>query len=174
VNFVVVPSHAPEMQPEHLTARETALINAYRKARHVAKKHPDALVLGADTIVCLGSKMYGKPADRLEAARMLAELQGHTHEVVTGVCLLHLRHHNQHLFAESTEVTFRSLAAHEIDAYLNSVNTLDKAGAYAIQEHGDTIIQEIQGSRSNVIGLPMERLRAELAAWPVLLPRPST
>lgn len=166
LEFAVITARTPEVAPEHLSPHETALINAHRKARAVAKLHPDALVLGADTIVCLGSQIYGKPADLAEAQAMLAKLQGRTHAVVTGVCLLHLRAHRQRLFAVSTAVTFRHLHADQIRRYLAKIHPLDKAGAYAIQDEGDDIVQGIHGSFSNVVGLPVERLRAELKAWP--------
>ena len=123
------------------------------------------IVLGADTIVCLEDELFGKPAHLAEAKRMLSGLQGKTHQVVTGVCLIHLRHRREKLFAETTHVTFRSLTSEDIDRYLSSMNPLDKAGAYAIQEHGDAIVQDIDGSYSNVVGLPIERLRAELDGW---------
>jgi septum formation protein len=162
LEFRVVPSSAIEACHEQLTGVELCQLNAYRKARAVAKHFPDALVLGADTLVCLGNRLFGKPADRDEAARMLGELQGRTHQVVTGVCLVQARAHRQRLFAECTEVTFRALDLTAIDRYLEHVNPLDKAGAYAIQEHGELIVREISGSFSNVVGLPVERLQAEL------------
>jgi septum formation protein len=165
MEFQVVPSDAEEVHNEDLTATEISQLNAYRKARAVAKKFPDALVLGADTLVYLGTTLFGKPADLADARRMLAELQGRTHEVVTGVCLLHLRGHRQKIFADSTDVTFRELSAREIADYLLLINPLDKAGAYAIQEHGGQIVEKISGSLSNVIGLPLEKLGAELAEW---------
>ncbi len=143
-----------------------AEINAYLKARTVAKRHPDALVLGADTIVSLDTRLFGKPGTLEEAYLMLEQLQGRTHVVVTGICLLRLRTHRQRVSAESTAVTFRPLDAVKIRRYLTQVNPLDKAGAYAIQEHGDEIIERLAGSYSNVVGLPMERLSAELQAWP--------
>ena len=96
---------------------------------------------------------------------MLARLQGRTHQVVTGVSLICLRAYRERTFAVSTDVTFRPLTAEQIDGYLSKMNPLDKAGAYAIQEHGDMIISEISGSYSNVVGLPVEQLRAELSAW---------
>lgn len=166
IEFSSLPAQVPEVQPDHLSPHETAQINAYRKCRFIAKQEPDALVLGADTIVCLGDSVFGKPADMAEAQRMLARLQGRTHEVVTGLCLIHLRLHRQKLFAVSTAVTFRKLHADQIRRYLSKVNPLDKAGAYAIQEEGDEIVKRIHGSYSNVVGLPVERLKQELAAWP--------
>ena len=165
IGFRVVPAEAVEVQPEHLTPGETCQINAYRKARTVAKKFPDSLVLGADTLVCLGTRVFGKPANSLEAEQMLLELQGREHEVITGLCLIHLRFHRLQTFADTTSVTFHPLGLEEIRAYLSRIHPLDKAGAYAIQEHGDLIVERIEGSYSNVVGLPVERLREALAAW---------
>src|ERR1043165_1368418 len=107
-DFQIVPSDAPEVHDEQLTAWEMAQVNAYRKARVVAKKFPDAIVLGADTLVYLDrdTKLFGKPADQQDAARMLSELQGRVHAVITGVCLLQLRTHRQRVFADWTDVKF--------------------------------------------------------------------
>ncbi len=96
---------------------------------------------------------------------MLGALEGREHQVITGVCLLHLRAHRQSLFWDQTIVYFRSLGADEINAYLDRINPLDKAGAYAIQEHGEMIVASTRGSFSNVVGLPLERLREELIAF---------
>ena len=166
LDFKVVPADVAESQHEQLTARELSQVNAYRKARAVAKKFPDALVLAADTLVYLEAALFGKPATLEEAYRMLEQLAGRTHQVVTGVCLLQLRKHRQAVFAECTSVTFHPLDEVRIRRYLNRVNPLDKAGAYAIQEEGDLIVEKITGSYTNVVGLPMERLGQELAAWP--------
>jgi septum formation protein len=165
MDFNVMPSQLPEIHHEQLTARELAQVNAYRKARSVAKKFPDALVLGADTLVHLDTALFGKPATLEDAYRMLEILQGRTHQVVTAICLLNLRNHRQSIFAEGTSVTFRSLDAVRIRRYLTKVNPLDKAGAYAIQEEGDQLVEKISGSYTNVVGLPIERLRAELSHW---------
>ena len=165
VVFDVVPAAVAECDHEHLTVAEVCLLNAHRKARAVAKRHPDRLVLAADTLVALGGRRFGKPADRAEAFRMLTELAGHTHEVFTGVCLLELRNHRERLFAETTTVAFRPLREEQINAYLSLVNPLDKAGAYAIQERGDLLVAEIRGSYTNVVGQPVERLLDELRAW---------
>jgi septum formation protein len=165
LEFRVVPSDACEVHSEELTARELSQINAYRKARAVAKRFPDALVLAADTLVYLNATPFGKPANLAEARGMLAQLQGKTHEVVTGVCLTQLRNHRQKMFFVSTDVTLHALGPEEIQNYLTRINPLDKAGSYAIQEHGTMIVREISGSFSNVVGLPMERLTAELEGW---------
>jgi septum formation protein len=165
LEFRVVPGDAAEVLDEHLSPLEICQLNAHRKARAVAKKIPDALVLGADTLVFLDGEIMGKPRDAADARRMLTRLQGRTHRVVTGVSLIHLREHRERLFAEATEVTFRPLSAGQIGDYLSKINPLDKAGAYAVQEHGDAIIAAISGSRSNVVGLPLEKVADELAAW---------
>ena len=168
LDFEVIPGHAEESQPQHLTPTEACLLNAYHKARVIAKKHPDALVVGADTEVVLGRRVFGKPRNMSDAHSMLADLSGRAHEVITGVCLVHLRHHVQQLFFERTIVKFRALESEDIVEYLEKINPLDKAGAYAIQEHGDEIVEAVEGSFSNVVGLPIERLRDELRAIEML------
>jgi septum formation protein len=165
LQFKVVPGDATEIFDGQLSPHELCQLNAHRKARAVAKKNPDALVLGADTLVFLGREIFGKPRDLDEAEQMLAKLQGRTHQVVTGVCLMHLRAHREKIFAAGTDVTFHPLDAEQIREYLSKINPLDKAGAYAIQEHGEKIVAEISGSYSNVVGLPVEKLGEELAAW---------
>ncbi|HAO77396.1 MAG TPA: septum formation protein Maf [Verrucomicrobia subdivision 3 bacterium] len=165
VKFRIIPSDATEVAHEHLTPLEICQLNAHRKARAVAKKIPDALVIGADTLVFLDNKILGKPRNLADARRMLARLQGRTHQVVTGVSLIHLRAHRERVFAISTDVLFHPLDAGQIRDYLSRINPLDKAGAYAIQESGERIVSEISGSYSNVVGLPVERLREELSAW---------
>ena len=165
IEFKVMPAEASEILHEQLTAGEAAQLNAYRKARSVAKKYPDALVIGADTLVYIDTVLFGKPANLEAAYLMLERLQGRTHQVVTAVCLLNLRNHRQRIFADTTTVTFKPLDAVKIRRYLGKVDPLDKAGAYAIQEQGDMVVEKFSGSFSNVVGLPLERLRTELKAW---------
>ncbi|MCU0772023.1 MAG: Maf family protein [Verrucomicrobia bacterium] len=165
LDFLVVPSEVSELHHEELSAGEISQLNAYRKARQVAKQHPDCLVIGADTLVSLGTRLYGKPSSRQHATEMLVELAGRTHSVTTGVCLLHLRGHRQQVFAETSFVTFHPLSPARIETYLARVNPLDKAGAYAIQESGELIVENVIGSFTNVVGLPLARLREELLLW---------
>jgi septum formation protein len=165
LKFRIIPSAATEVLDEQLSPFEVCQLNARRKARAVAKKNPDSLVLGADTLVFLDGEIMGKPASPADAERMLTRLQGRTHQVVTGISLIHLRAHRERIFAVGTEVMFHPLDAGQIRDYLAKVNPLDKAGAYAIQEHGDLIISEISGSYSNVVGLPVERLKGEIQSW---------
>src|SRR6266404_2653575 len=139
-----------------------AMQNAQRKARAVAGRHPDSVVIGADTIVVLNGEHFGKPRDLEDAAGMLGRLAGRRHEVVTGVCLLHHALDLELTFAETTHVWMRPLTSPQIGEYLGKINPLDKAGAYAIQEHGSGIVERIEGSYHNVMGLPTERLAATL------------
>jgi septum formation protein len=170
VDFEVIPSRAPESESEHLSPGELCSLNAYRKARLISKHHPDALVIGMDTVVALESKVLGKPRDMDEAFQMMRWLQGQTHRVLTGVCMIHLRTHKQKIFVEQTVVTFRPLNEDQIRNYYQHVNPLDKAGAYAIQENGDQIVANVQGSYTNVVGLPIERLQAELNEFESVVP----
>ncbi len=166
-DFTVVVSQAPEDQPEHLSPMESAQLIARRKALAVARANPHALVIGADTVVCLGRTVYGKPKHPDHARQMLFELQGRIHEVITGVCLMQWRPHREVLFADITRVAFKPLTGPEIDDYLSRINPLDKAGAYAIQEFGDMIIADIEGSFDNVVGLPTEKVVQALQKWAI-------
>lgn len=154
-----------ETASRHLTPNEIAKTNAHRKALAVAKNHPKAVVIGSDTVVALGPKTFGKPKDLQEAARFLKKLSGKTHQVLSGVCLLSLEPLKVKLFSETTHVGVQKINDQTIREYLSLINPLDKAGGYAIQEHGEWIIGEIFGSYTNVVGLPMERLREELKHW---------
>ncbi len=135
------------------------LENARLKAEAVAQMNPRALVIGADTVIRFGGKTIGKPADLEDAKRILAMLSGRTHDVATGVCVRCVEADILVRFEDITHVTFRTLTPEAIDNYVQAVNVLDKAGAYAIQEHGEDIIESVDGSLTNVIGLPVERLK---------------
>ena len=135
------------------------LENAMHKAEAVAELNPRALVIGADTVIRFEGKTIGKPADLEDAKRILAMLSGRTHDVTTGVCVRCVEADILVRFEEATHVTFRTLTPRIIDKYVQDVNVLDKAGAYAIKEHGEDIIESTDGSLTNVIGLPVERLR---------------
>ncbi len=148
-----------EHPPGAFPAQELCSRNAERKATAIAEQHPKALVIGCDTIVCIDGDVLGKPADQLEAHTFLKRLQARSHNVLSGVSLVLARQNHIHTFTVSTEVTFLPLQDRDIGAYLDRITYLDKAGAYAIQDHGDMIIDSIKGSYTNVVGLPMERLK---------------
>ena len=128
------------------------LENARLKAEAVAALEPRALVIGADTVIRFGDETIGKPADLDDARRILAKLSGRTHDVATGVCVRCVEADILVRFEDITHVTFRTLTPAIIDKYVRDVNVLDKAGAYAIQEHGEDIIESIDGSLTNVVG----------------------
>ena len=123
VKFRVLPGHAAEVAHEHLSPLEICQLNAHRKARAVAKQIPDALVLAADTLVFLDNEILGKPRDLVEARKMITRLQGRHHQVVTGVCLMHLRRHRERIFAVSTDVLFHPLNARQIAAFMAALET---------------------------------------------------
>lgn len=143
----------------HVEEGDDPLENAMRKAAAVARLNPRAIVIGADTVIRFEGEIIGKPADLEDAKRILAKLSGHTHDVATGVCVRCVEADYLVRFEEATHVTFRTLSPEIIDDYIQAVDVLDKAGAYAIQEHGEDIIESIDGSLTNVIGLPVERLK---------------
>ncbi len=156
IRFKVIPPRAEESSSSSFTIRELTTCNATRKALEVARRFPEAVVLGADTLVALDGRVIGKPADLAEAKRILQRLSGQTHEVCTAVFLCSLAQRRQHSFHVTSQVQFRSLGAQEIAAYLAKIDPLDKAGAYAAQGHGSEIMEEIRGSYTNVVGLPMD------------------
>ncbi|MBL9173821.1 MAG: septum formation protein Maf [Verrucomicrobiales bacterium] len=163
--FETVPSNATELEDASIGSRRLCELNAQRKALAMSERFPDHLVIGADTLVFLDGVPMAKPADPAEARAMLSRLSGRTHEVVTGVCLVLARASRMRLLSEVTHVRFRALDDAAIGDYLSRVDVLDKAGAYAVQEHGDLIVERVEGSLTNVIGLPIEALRNALERW---------
>jgi septum formation protein len=148
---------SPELPPAEL-----AMENARLKAVAGAALRPGCWILGADTVVALEGRLFGKPANLARAADCLRALSGRTHEVITG-CTLIDPAGTKTLFHDVSRVTFRPLNDENIAEYLAQVHVLDKAGAYALQERGDLIVACVAGSRTNVIGLPTEKLALLLA-----------
>lgn len=144
--------HDASLPPQVLCAR-----NAAAKAEAVAVDYPQATVLGADTLVFIDGTPLGKPADKEDAVRMLMRLQGRTHCVCTAVAVI-LPGGERRDFADISYVTFRPLTESDVLRYMQLVNVMDKAGAYAIQEHGELIIESIEGDFDNIVGLPVTRL----------------
>lgn len=171
-DFHVVSSHATELMDPALSPRALCELNAERKAMLVAERYPRHLVLGADTLVFLDDQPLGKPADLDDARRMLRRLAGRVHQVITGVCLVHQEGTRLQLFSEASHVRFRPFEDPVIETYLSQVDVLDKAGSYAIQESGSLLVEAVEGSVSNVIGLPVEALRRALMAWDARKPAP--
>ena len=149
-DFEVVPSSVPEIASG--TPAQQVMKLAADKATDIAKKHPGAIVIGADTLVAIDGEILGKPKDKADAADMLAMLSGKTHKVFTGVCVV-CGTDIQTDFS-MTEVTFCPLTPQEIEDYINTGEPMDKAGAYGIQGRGGKFIEKIDGCYFNVMGLP--------------------
>jgi septum formation protein len=168
--FAVVASHATESEDPTLGSRRLCEYNAERKAMLVAERYPDHLVLGADTLVFLDETPLAKPNDLAHAREMLGKLSGRVHQVITGVCLFHRQGRRLQVFSEVTHVKFRVLTGADIENYLSLVPVLDKAGAYAAQDQGHLILESVEGSFSNVVGLPVEAVRVALERWSTTRP----
>lgn len=157
VDFRVVVKEVPEEHDADLAPEVLCARNAAAKAAAVAADYPESIVIGADTLVFIDGQPLGKPADESEAVRMLTTLQGRTHCVCTAVAVF-LPGGERRDFAEKSYVTFRPLSPEAIAHYMRMVQVLDKAGAYAIQEHGELIVEKVQGDFDNIVGLPVARL----------------
>jgi len=161
INFRVVLKEVDESYPPELTPEEIAVYIAEKKARAFDETVEDEIVLTADTIVCIGNKVLGKPLSADHAIEMLQTLSGRMHQVITGVCLLYKHHY--HTFYDVSEVFFSELTDDEIRNYVDKYQPFDKAGSYGIQERIGLIgIERINGSYTNVVGLPTEKLYREL------------
>ena len=158
MRFEVCPSHVNERVETGVSPEDLVQVLALRKARHVAAQRPDALTLGADTVVVLAGDMLGKPDSPAEAEQMLKRLSGATHSVYTGIALLHPPSNRTVQASERTDVTFHTLSAAEVADYVASGSPLDKAGAYGIQDsRGPFFVRRIDGDYYNVVGLPLHR-----------------
>jgi septum formation protein len=155
--FEIAPPQVAEKSGVEVTLRELTLWNAIRKGMSVAQRRPDAVVLAADTLVALENQIIGKPVDLNDAARMLRHLSGRTHEVCSAVLIYQQTSQRSAVFRDISRVRFHRLNSAMIKNYIAKVDPLDKAGAYAAQGSGAEIIAKIEGSFTNVVGLPMEK-----------------
>ncbi len=161
LEFRIVLKEVDESYPDNLTPEEIAVYIAQKKATAFDEIVSDEIVLTADTIVSIEGHILGKPDDEDHAVAMLQMLSGKVHQVITGVCLFYKQQY--HSFYEVSEVTFRDISEAEIKHYVSKYKPMDKAGSYGIQEWvGITGIKSINGSYTNVVGLPTERLYQEL------------
>ena len=129
---------------------------AFNKAQVISKKHPNSLVIGADTIVYRKNRIYPKPKNNKIAFNYLKNLSDKTHHVYTGIALI--MNNNNQIFHELTKVTFKKLSDNEIHFYINNYNILDKSGAYGIQDWSATFVKKIEGCYYNVVGLPISKI----------------
>ena len=166
--FRAIPSRVQEILLETESHEDHVLRLCEEKAREIGGLHPDHWIIGADTIVLVDGTVLGKPRNRNEARWMLDKLQGKTHEVFTGICLLQLNQEKIVKEAVRTAVHMKALSEEEISWYLHTAEPFDKAGGYAIQGFGSVLIRGIEGSYTNVVGLPLTELiqmLRESGAW---------
>lgn len=156
-----------EVEGDAFTPRELTICNATRKAFAVAASLPNEVVIAADTVVAIDGDVIGKPRDHAEAKSILKRLSGRAHEVYSSVFICRLSENLKSAFTEISRVQFRRLTSDAIQKYLAAIDPLDKAGAYAAQEAGSEIIEKIEGSFTNVVGLPMERTAIELRRFKI-------
>ncbi|MEN6581275.1 MAG: Maf family protein [Armatimonadota bacterium] len=164
--FRVIPSEFDEsLVPGDLPPKEHVVYSSLMKARDVAARHPDSLVIGADTVVVADETILGKPTDAGDAGCMLRLLSGRTHQVYTGFTVVYGG--IERTGHECTDVTFRELSDEIISRYIASGEPMDKAGAYAIQGKGAVLITSINGDYFNVVGLPIYKLSSILEEFGV-------
>ena len=163
--FVVVEPDVDEsaFAIDGITACEYAKTLALAKAKSVAPGYPDALVIGADTVADFAGEIIGKPNDAEDAERITSKLFSAPHKVITGLAIVRLRDQTEIVRSDSTTVYPKPMTASQIAEHIQSGTWRDKAGAYAIQETGDEFVERIEGSLTNVMGLPMELLQSLLA-----------
>lgn len=169
--FEVVPSNANESGSFGMAPSAAALNWSREKADLVANLHPNVWVLAADTIVVLEDRILGKPSGLEEATAMLGQLSGKVHRVITGICLMRNDRRFERMEGVETEVRFKQLTGKEIEAYVLTGEPLDKAGAYGIQGMGAFMVESIDGSYTNVVGLPLCKTLSWLLEQKVIEPR---
>jgi septum formation protein len=162
--FTIQKPDVEEDFPEDMPVQDVAVFLARKKADYFRATIGDQVVITADTVVVLGSRILNKPQNRAEAIQMLTDLSGNTHTVITGVCIISRT--KERSFQDETAVTFKSLTEDEIRYYVDTYRPYDKAGAYGAQDWiGMVAIHSIHGSYFNVMGLPIHRVYDELAKW---------
>jgi len=162
LHFTVDESSYEEETDSGLRPRELARYLSREKAREVARRHRNALIIAADTIVVSGGRLFGKPRRKQEAREMLKALSGKSHSVITGFTIIDTKEKKEFSKTVESKVFFKKLSADEIEAYIRSGEPFDKAGAYGIQGLGAVIVKKIEGDFFNVMGLPLNALSGSL------------
>ena len=158
VRFSVKESQVDEVIKADESPKETVMRLAYEKALDVANNNKESLVIGADTIVVINDRILGKPKNEEDAYNMVKLLSGKTHCVITGFALINLSLNKKVIDCEGSQVTFKELSEECIKDYLNTKESLDKAGAYGIQGYGGLLVNNIQGDYFNIVGLPISKI----------------
>ena len=167
LQFQVDPGNNDEEIASASEPHEMAKKLSLGKARSAAPRHPNAIIIAADTIVGLGDRIFGKPHTNAEAKEMLRALNGRTHSVITGFTLLDTETGKALSRSVETKVCMKKLTPKEIEGYVRTKEPLDKAGGYAIQGRGAVLVDRIEGDQSNVVGLPLSALAEGLREFGV-------
>jgi septum formation protein len=170
IPFETVAPDFVEQITDHTGPEQQARLFAEQKARACARRFPEALVLGSDTLISVGARILGKPADAAEARTMLRQLRGRLHEVHTAVALVRLADPVLDTAVETVRVWMREFSEAEAEAYLRSGESLGKAGAYSIQGEGGNLVARIEGDYPAVVGLPLRAVARMLRLRGVTLP----
>lgn len=158
VKFDIIKSEIDEVILDNELPSQVVMRLAFEKCIDIAAKHRESLVIGADTVVVLDDIILGKPKDIDEAIAMITQLSGKTHQVITGISLINLSANKKIIDYVVSNVKFKDLSAKDIKDYIQTNESLDKAGAYGIQGYGALLVEEIQGDYFNIVGLPISRL----------------
>ena len=158
VRFSIKESQIDEKFKLNEPQKDTVKRLAYKKALGVEKNNEDALVIGADTVVVIDDKILGNPKDETDAYNMIKLLSGKTHYVITGFALINLSLNKKIVDCQISQVTFKELSEATIKDYIQTKESLDKAGAYGIQGYGGLLVKNIQGDYFNIVGLPISKI----------------
>ena len=158
VKFYVISSSIEELVLEGESPCQVVMRLAFEKGIDIASKRKSDLVISADTIVVLDNTVLGKPKDEEEAKLMITNLSGRTHQVITGISLINLENDKKVIDYVISNVKFKNLSEDDINDYIKTKESLDKAGAYGIQGYGALLVEEIQGDYFNIVGLPISKL----------------
>ena len=158
VKFKIMASSIEELTLDSESPCQMVMRLAFEKGIDIASRQKSDLVISADTIVVLDNTILGKPKDEIEARKMITSLSGRTHQVITGISLINLDNNKKIIDYVISNVKFKNLSEEDINDYIRTKESLDKAGAYGIQGYGALLVEEIQGDYFNIVGLPISRL----------------
>lgn len=158
LKFEVIKSDIDEVILPEESPYQVVMRLAYEKSIDIASYNRNKLIIGADTIVCLDNMILGKPKNELDAIDMIKKLSGRTHQVITGISLINLDANKKIIDYVVSNVKFKNLSHEDVMDYIQTNESLDKAGAYGIQGYGALLVEEIQGDYFNIVGLPISKL----------------
>ena len=171
IKFKIDPSDYKERMDLKLRPKELTKYLSYQKAKVVAKKYKSAIIIATDSFITFEGRLLGKPHTEKKARKMLKELSGKAHSVITGFTIINTKNKKTISKSVETKVYFKKLTQKDIDNYVKTKEPLDKAGAYAIQGLGASLVNRIEGDYSNIIGLPLKTLTESLKKFNIKIPK---